>query len=282
MPDGQIFSRANLPAPHIKAQSGHREKALPLSTASYRMANERLLARNILLQSALERQQVKGVDLRSILCSMDIATICVCPALKLRLLTAEAGHLLGIGPEDVGLPFSLSGPFGLNGTLTARIKAVLECGVAESQVVVLASGQQLLYRLLPLHAFEAVEPAIDGVIITFFTTNFVPIEFSQNALPDQGPTANLPRGDEGLAAGYPDLAHRLTRRQKQVLGKVLAGHPSKNIAADLGISRRTVENHRAAIMERTGATSLPALARLAVGAEVRGDCKSVPARRARA
>jgi two-component system CheB/CheR fusion protein len=47
---------------------------------------------------------------------------------------------------------------------------------------------------------------------------------------------------------------------------VLDGQPSKNITADLGISQRTVENHRAAIMQRTGATSLPALARLALAA----------------
>src|ERR1700722_4616655 len=55
----------------------------------------------------------------------------------------------------------------------------------------------------------------------------------------------------------------LTRRQHQVMEMVLAGHPSKNIAADLGISQRTVENHRASIMKRTGSKSLPALARLA-------------------
>lgn len=58
----------------------------------------------------------------------------------------------------------------------------------------------------------------------------------------------------------------LTPRQHQIMDLVLAGHPSKNIAADLSISQRTVENHRAAIMKRTGAKSLPALARLALAA----------------
>jgi len=56
----------------------------------------------------------------------------------------------------------------------------------------------------------------------------------------------------------------LTPRQIQVMEMVLAGQPSKNIAADLGISQRTVENHRMRIMKRTGSRSLPALARLAL------------------
>jgi len=58
----------------------------------------------------------------------------------------------------------------------------------------------------------------------------------------------------------------LTARQREIMERVLAGHPSKNIAADLGISQRTVENHRAAIMKKTGTKSLPALARLALAA----------------
>ncbi len=58
----------------------------------------------------------------------------------------------------------------------------------------------------------------------------------------------------------------LTQRQRQIMELVLAGHPSKNIAADLGISQRTVENHRAAIMRKTGAKSLPALTRLVLAA----------------
>jgi two-component system, chemotaxis family, CheB/CheR fusion protein len=58
----------------------------------------------------------------------------------------------------------------------------------------------------------------------------------------------------------------LTAREHQIMDLVLAGHPSKNIAADLAISQRTVENHRATIMKKTGVKSLPALARLALAA----------------
>jgi two-component system CheB/CheR fusion protein len=59
---------------------------------------------------------------------------------------------------------------------------------------------------------------------------------------------------------------RLTPRQRQIMDMVLAGQPSKNIAADLGISQRTVENHRASIMSKTDSKSLPALARMALAA----------------
>ena len=71
------------------------------------------------------------------------------------------------------------------------------------------------------------------------------------------------------AAGREAAAIRvasLAVRQRQILGLVLAGHPSKNIAADLGISQRTVDNHRAAIMKKTGSKSLPALVRTALAA----------------
>jgi two-component system CheB/CheR fusion protein len=52
---------------------------------------------------------------------------------------------------------------------------------------------------------------------------------------------------------------RLTARQHEIMDLVVAGHPSKNIAADLGISQRTVEAHRANIASKTGARSLPAM-----------------------
>lgn len=77
------------------------------------------------------------------------------------------------------------------------------------------------------------------------------------------------RDSSKLAARRQGAASRLgelTERQREIMELVLAGHPSKNIAADLGISQRTVENHRAAIMKKTGSKSLPALARLALAA----------------
>jgi two-component system CheB/CheR fusion protein len=71
-------------------------------------------------------------------------------------------------------------------------------------------------------------------------------------------------GQRELAAS---IVASLTGRQRQIMDLVLAGHPSKNIAADLGISQRTVDNHRAAIMKKTGSKSIPALIRLAISAD---------------
>jgi len=73
-----------------------------------------------------------------------------------------------------------------------------------------------------------------------------------------------------------DSIASLTPRQRDIMALVLSGHPSKNIAADLGISQRTVENHRASIMRRTGSRSLPALARLALTAVSDGTEPGAP------
>jgi len=77
-------------------------------------------------------------------------------------------------------------------------------------------------------------------------------------------------GDSAKASAWKETATHsiagLTARQRQVMDLVLAGHPSKNIAADLGVSQRTVENHRAAVMKKTGSRSIPALIRMALAA----------------
>jgi len=55
---------------------------------------------------------------------------------------------------------------------------------------------------------------------------------------------------------------KLTSREYEVLRHLVGGKSNKEAAANLGISPRTVETHRARIMEKTGAKGLPELVRL--------------------
>jgi two-component system response regulator FixJ len=59
----------------------------------------------------------------------------------------------------------------------------------------------------------------------------------------------------------------LTRREREVLEAVVAGHSNKTIAYKLSISARTVEMHRARMLHRLGAPNVPASIRMAVIAE---------------
>jgi FixJ family two-component response regulator len=54
----------------------------------------------------------------------------------------------------------------------------------------------------------------------------------------------------------------LTRREREVMRLVVQGRLNKQIAADLGISEKTVKAHRASVMRKTGAGSVAALVRL--------------------
>jgi FixJ family two-component response regulator len=57
---------------------------------------------------------------------------------------------------------------------------------------------------------------------------------------------------------------RLTRRQRQVLERVVQGLSNKAIATELGLSDKTVEAHRAQVMKKLGAASVVDLVRTAL------------------
>jgi len=67
------------------------------------------------------------------------------------------------------------------------------------------------------------------------------------------------------AANRDALLSKLTGREAQVLERIVAGRLNKQIADDLGISIKTVEAHRANIMEKLGANTVADLLKIALG-----------------
>ena len=101
--------------------------------------------------------------------------------------------------------------------------------------------------------------------------DFIEKPFDQEALL-HAVHAALERGyREGRAGEDPAIAAKLatlSERERQVLEGLVAGHPNKTIAYDLGISPRTVEVYRANLMAKMGARSLSELIRMAIIAKV--------------
>ena len=70
--------------------------------------------------------------------------------------------------------------------------------------------------------------------------------------------------DQQQAATREALLAKLTGRESQVLERIVAGRLNKQIADDLGISIKTVEAHRANIMEKLGANTVADLIKIAI------------------
>ncbi|MEY4738592.1 MAG: hypothetical protein RL302_2911 [Pseudomonadota bacterium] len=71
--------------------------------------------------------------------------------------------------------------------------------------------------------------------------------------------------DYQLSVSRDALLSKLTMRESQVLERIVAGRLNKQIADDLGISIKTVEAHRANIMEKLSANTVADLLKIALG-----------------
>ena len=80
----------------------------------------------------------------------------------------------------------------------------------------------------------------------------------------QALTISAPAARNREAAAAAQRIATLSGRERQVLDALAVGHPNKVVAFDLGISVRTVEVHRARMLERLGVRSLAEAIRLAV------------------
>ena len=70
------------------------------------------------------------------------------------------------------------------------------------------------------------------------------------------------RGKENSRRKYLELVSTLSKREYQVMEKLVSGGTNKLVARELGISPKTVENHRAKVMMKMGANSLAQLVQI--------------------
>ncbi len=68
----------------------------------------------------------------------------------------------------------------------------------------------------------------------------------------------------------------LTPREREILELMTRGKPNKVMAADLGVSQRTVEIHRARVMEKMGASSLAQLVRMVMDLDQPAGSEAAP------
>jgi two-component system response regulator FixJ len=133
-----------------------------------------------------------------------------------------------------------------------------------------------------LHELKAKSCGLPAIVITGHgdvplaveamkagAVDFIEKPFDQEAILNAVKTAlDRGAGDHGDGAEIAAKLASLSERERQVLDGLIAGHPNKTIAHDLGISPRTVEVYRANLMAKMAARSLSELIRMAIVANV--------------
>ncbi len=71
-----------------------------------------------------------------------------------------------------------------------------------------------------------------------------------------------------------DRLQKLSPREREVMDRVVRGMMNKQIASDLGLSAKTIEVHRAHVMDKMQADSLAELVRMAVRLEDAGQLRA--------
>jgi two-component system response regulator DctR len=110
-------------------------------------------------------------------------------------------------------------------------------------------------------AAEVVKAVRAGVIWVFVK----PFQFTEMVRAVTDELRNDLRPGEGTVPSVQGTSS-LTRRELEVLRRVVVGETNKEIAVSLGISPRTVEVHRAAAMRKLGARNTADMIRLALKA----------------
>jgi two-component system response regulator FixJ len=155
-----------------------------------------------------------------------------------EFLSAPAQH--GCIISDLRMP-------GLNGM--ELLKTLKAADDPRSVILLTAHGDiQLAVQALKMGAFDFIEKPFDEARLVDAAT----------AASEASASAAIRHAElSELQTRYDSL----TERRKQVMWLIVAGHSNKEVAARLGISVRTVETHRAWILERMRTRTLSELVR---------------------
>lgn len=166
-------------------------------------------------------------------------------------------------PDVVVVDISMPGESGLQ--LAARLRS----GIPEARVLILSMHDNAEYVL------ESLRAGASGYLLkdTAGTElrNAIRAVFrgeSYFSPPIAGRLRELLRGEQTTLAGSLD---QLTGREREVLAGVARGKTNKEIAADLGISHRTVETHRESMMKKLQIRTVAELTRFALAAGIVRD-----------
>ena len=131
-----------------------------------------------------------------------------------------------------------------------ELQSALRARHIELPVVVLtAHGDVATARgALKNGAFDYLEKPIDDALLLEVLSNALQADHERRAAATTRATVNA-------------RFERLTVREREILALVTAGHQNREVAAQLGISARTVEVHKARIMEKLECHSLAELIR---------------------
>jgi two-component system response regulator FixJ len=115
----------------------------------------------------------------------------------------------------------------------------------------------LAVKAMKAGAFDFIEKPFDDAAL---------LDCVRRALAAAGRDGHGREEPAGAASSGPNGLAQLTPRERDVLQQLIIGNPNKVIAYELGISPRTVEVHRARVMEKMQARNLSHLVRMALAA----------------
>ncbi len=163
-------------------------------------------------------------------------------------------HRPDVALIDVGMP-------GLNGLELARR---LAAEAPRVRVIVLSMHAEASY------VSQALKAGVAGYLVKGASVSELPLAIESVV---RGDTYLSPRISGTVVerlvredAGEADPLEGLTARQREILQLVAEGRSTKEIAAALGLSVKTVETHRSRIMDRMGIRDVAGLVRLAIRA----------------